>query len=527
MSPAMLLFNYLLNAFWQLPLVFCAAWLAVRLTRHNGPQWEHCIWVGALFTELLLPFGQLNLKLIAAYFLSLFAPAAPSAAASVSISTGPAAIAAPAWQLSPFLITFVLAAYAALILYFTGRLVWRLLKTSTMRRNAHTIASEDYPVLHKFFSTRRAPLQLLVSQSVSSPAIVGFLHPALLLPPGFLDRTAATDLQAALAHEFAHLRRRDYAKNLFYEVLTLPITWHPVIWLTRARIAESREILCDHLAAHVTFGPHDYACALLRLASQQSIRKPQTIHAIGIFDTQSLERRIMKLTQSQIRNTSARRAVTLAACTILALATGAFALGLHVDAATGSGSGAGIGIGSGTGPGAFAHDKSASSQPASVSPAVIAGNRISGENPKYPVMAKKAKIQGEVVLHAVISKQGNIESLHVVSGPAMLRNSALDAVRTWRYKPYIHNGHPVTVDTTINVIYQLGGGSFGKSETTAAIQQQLAEAQAQLAEARANLSNTKLDRAQLQKQMAQAQQQIQKAQETLKKQKTILTINKH
>ncbi len=439
MNPAMLLFNYLLNAFWQLPLVFCAAWLAVRLTRHNGPQWEHCIWVGALFTELLLPFGQLNLKLIAAYFLSLFAPAAPSAAASVSISTGPAAIAAPAWQLSPFLITFVLAAYAALILYFTGRLVWRLLKTSTMRRNAHTIASEDYPVLHKFFSTRRAPLQLLVSQSVSSPAIIGFLHPALLLPPGFLDRTAATDLQAALAHEFAHLRRRDYAKNLFYEVLTLPITWHPVIWLTRARIAESREILCDHLAAHITFGPHDYACALLRLASQQSIRKPQTIHAIGIFDTQSLERRIMKLTQSQIRSTVARRAVTLAACTILALATGAFALGLHVDAASAS-----------------AHSKQSSSRPVHLAAGVMAGNRISGAAPKYPVEAKKKHVQGTVTLAALISKEGRIQHLTVISGPKLLRNSSLKAVRTWRYKPYTLNGNPVAVKTEIHIVYSLG-----------------------------------------------------------------------
>lgn len=520
-------FNFLLNALWQIPLLFCAAYLAARLARRNGLQSEHRIWVGALFAALLLPLFQLNLQSVAEFFLSLFTPATSSASASVHVYTS-AAIATPsALFIPPSLIALTLIAYGATVLYFTTRLLWRLHKTSTLRRHAHAINPGEYPLLQHFLSDHPEPLDVLLSPSVSGPSIVGTLRPALLLPPGFLERTSATDLEAALAHEAAHLRRRDYAKNLLYEILTLPIAWHPLAWLTRTRIAESREILCDHLAAEFTYGPQAYARALLRLASQQSTCTPQPLHAIGIFDTQSLERRIMQLTQSQIRATLTRRLLTIAACTALAVTTGAFALGLHVDASTGSGSGAGMGIGSGAGAGAVAHDKSASSQPASVSPAAIAGNRISGENPKYPVKAKKAKIQGEVVLHAVISKEGHIESLHVVSGPAMLRNSALNAVRTWRYKPYVHNGHPVAVDTNINVIYQLGGGSFSKSETTAAIQQQLAEAQAQLAAARANLSNTKLDRAQLQKQMAQAQQQIQRAQETLKKQKTILTLNKH
>lgn len=228
----------------------------------------------------------------------------------------------------------------------------------------------------------------------------------------------------------------------------------------------------------------------------------------------------MQLTQLPIRTTRVRSIATLAACAILALATGAFALNFHVDASNaipaGSGSDAGIGMGSGTGAGV--PGKSASSKPLPVSPGVIAGNRIGGENPKYPVMAKKAKIQGEVVLHAVISKEGNIESLHVVSGPAMLRVSALNAVRTWRYKPYLLNGRPVAVDTTINVIYHLGGGSPGNAWNTTAIQQQLAQAQAQLAAATAKLNNPQFNRAEVQKQMAEAQQKLQNALAALKKQ---------
>jgi protein TonB len=57
---------------------------------------------------------------------------------------------------------------------------------------------------------------------------------------------------------------------------------------------------------------------------------------------------------------------------------------------------------------------------------------------------------------ATISTTGEVENLHVVSGPAMLQQAALDAVKTWRYRPYLLNNEPVPVVTTINVIFNLG-----------------------------------------------------------------------
>jgi protein TonB len=77
--------------------------------------------------------------------------------------------------------------------------------------------------------------------------------------------------------------------------------------------------------------------------------------------------------------------------------------------------------------------------------------------PQYPPIAKAAHMQGTVVLQATISKTGSIENLKVVSGPAMLQQAALDAVRTWRYRPYLLNNDPVEVETTVNVIFSLGG----------------------------------------------------------------------
>ncbi len=97
------------------------------------------------------------------------------------------------------------------------------------------------------------------------------------------------------------------------------------------------------------------------------------------------------------------------------------------------------------------------SKPLVISSGVAAGMLIQKAPAAYPPVAKSARVSGTVELHATISKNGTIKDLHVVSGPAMLRQAAVDAVRTWRYKPYRLNNEPTEVETTINVIFTLGG----------------------------------------------------------------------
>ena len=93
----------------------------------------------------------------------------------------------------------------------------------------------------------------------------------------------------------------------------------------------------------------------------------------------------------------------------------------------------------------------------SISSGVMAGNLLEKTLPQYPPIAKTARIQGIVVLQATISKTGLIQNLRVISGPTLLQQAALDAVRSWRYKPYLLNGEPVEVETTVNVVFTLGG----------------------------------------------------------------------
>jgi len=86
------------------------------------------------------------------------------------------------------------------------------------------------------------------------------------------------------------------------------------------------------------------------------------------------------------------------------------------------------------------------------------GNVISRVQPIYPPLARQARIQGSVELRAIISKAGTIENLTVVSGHPLLIRSAIDAVRQWRYRPYLLNNEPVEVETEITVNFTLSGG---------------------------------------------------------------------
>jgi protein TonB len=77
--------------------------------------------------------------------------------------------------------------------------------------------------------------------------------------------------------------------------------------------------------------------------------------------------------------------------------------------------------------------------------------------PTYPPLARSARIQGTVVLQAMISKAGTIENLRLLSGHPMLAPAAIEAVRQWRYRPYILNNEPVEVETQITVNFSLAG----------------------------------------------------------------------
>ncbi|HZB88666.1 MAG TPA: M56 family metallopeptidase [Terracidiphilus sp.] len=446
------LLSYLLNSLWQVPLVFAAGWLAARLLRHAGPAAEHRLWVGVLLLESALPAlstlpweraGALAAAFLGT-FLGTFLGAARGADAQVTVTMS-GGTAAHAVHLPGALSPGIALAYCAALLYFAARLVWQWQKLHSLRREASpmTLSGGDarcWARCEARFGI--ADASLARSPKLFGPVTLGIRDKLVLLPANMAGKLTAAEMETVIAHEFAHMRRNDFLKNLLYELLTLPVSYHPLCRVARERVTETREMLCDQLAAEMSGRTH-YARSLLRLAGRLIDDQPmRTAQAIGIFDTNTFERRIMKLSETTMEVGGARRLAILAICAALGTGTvaSALALRMHVDAAT------------------VANSMAADEAPGRVTvPAgEMAGHLTKRVQPQYPADAKKAHVKGTVVLDAVIGKDGKMQDLKVRSGPQMLRQSSLDAVQQWEYEPYLLNGNAVEVTTTINVTYSLG-----------------------------------------------------------------------
>jgi protein TonB len=93
-----------------------------------------------------------------------------------------------------------------------------------------------------------------------------------------------------------------------------------------------------------------------------------------------------------------------------------------------------------------------------VSQGVLQGMIVTRVQPRYPKDAKKARIQGPVVMQAIIGTNGDVTDLRLVSGHPLLAPAAMDAVKQWKYRPYMLNGAPIEVETTITFNFTLSGG---------------------------------------------------------------------
>ena len=446
------LLSYLFNAMWQIPLVFAAAWVAARMLRGADPCVEHRLWVGALLLQVALPACNIRITSVwdqlRAACISWYRGDVNQG--NIRVIFGPAMVNGHLLHLPPALLAGISFAWVGCLSYFAARLAWGLWQTHILARAATRLTLGGEAALrweeccHRFQVSAHPP-EIATSPHGVGPVTVGIRRGTLLLPPGFLEDITAAELDVVLAHEFAHIARHDFLKNLLYGMLSLSIAWHPLLWRTRAHLDESRELLCDAMAAQAVAGPKEYARSLLRLAAMLSSRIPvRACHALAILnlttDARTLERRIMTLTHKHRSMSTARRIALAAACALITLTTCTSALALHTDVAAlnpfgAMGTPAQIHVGSG----------------------VMARQKISGQNPEYPPEAKSKKVQGKVVLAVTIGKDGIPRNIHATKSPSTsLSKSAIDAVRTWHYRPYLVNGEPVDVETIVNVIYNLG-----------------------------------------------------------------------
>jgi TonB family protein len=438
-----LLLTVLANALWQIPLLFAAGWMAARALRTLGPAAEHRVWVAVLLLQALLPAASIVPWETLRGLLSLGRDSLNNGSPHVSVVMGPGTAFGnphmPAWFL-----TAIAIAYAGITAFFAARFAWRLAKVARLRRSAIPAALDGDAALHWSECEQRFDIDnavLATATGISGPATIGIARKLVLLPPAMRHNLPATELQTAIAHEFAHMRRHDFLKNLLYELISLPVRFHPFLLFSRERLTESREMVCDQLAAGLA-EPHQYARSLLRMAALLvDGHAARTPHTIGILDSTSFERRVMRLTHVPVQLSPLRRVATIAAGILLGagIAATTIVLSVHVDALAAGDE----------------HHPSQPNGPINVKADIMQNQIVKKVTPVYPPEAKKARIQGKVLLNAIIGKTGEVENLKVSSGDPMLQQSAMEAVRQWTYKPFLLNGQPVEVKTTITVTYTL------------------------------------------------------------------------
>lgn len=432
--------GYLVNSLWQVPVVGVAGCVCARLMRRMGPQAEQWVWVTALAMAAILPACGRRVWMPHGFG----AGGAANGMTAVQVEIGRFTQSAGAVLRLPLGLRHgAVAVYLGFVLFVCVRLGWGLIQSERLRRSARRVVlAEEWADVWerhcRLFDVRDA--EIASTPMIAGPLTLGFRRRMLLLPPDFMETAEASDVEAALGHEFAHMRRRDFAKNVLYELISLPVSYHPMTRWMKAQIRQSRELVCDAMAAEFVTTREHYARSLLRLASMISDRtQTKNIHAIGIFDANILERRVMNLMMKRRETRGVLRVGFAAACVVVGLATCGSALALRLEV------------------------KEAVKSPAdhggtSESKDFVAPILIYKKQPVYPVQARAEKntLDGACVVGMTVGKDGVPSELHIVKS---LRDdydsSALEAVREWRFSPALRAGAPVVVETKIEIRFQI------------------------------------------------------------------------
>lgn len=329
-----LLLTYLANAVWMACLVASAAKLLSRLIRQCPSAYRHVLWVMALIFATVLPLTSLRTHRLSApdawvggaegVAASASAPSARSASESfwVRMRSGRQPI-----PFAPLLSEIVAAGYLGFVV-LRGLALGRALRRT--RRILHGARTPSFSpcqmavVRRCLASAGAGRLAIFCSSELEGgPVVLGIRRPALILPEWFSSNISEEEITSALGHELAHVRRHDFLANLVYEVVLLPVSFHPAALFIKAQIEQSRELACDEFAAGSLPTPAAYARSLVSMA--QSIAGQtspiRSSYALGLFDAHTLEARVMNLIDTTKRPNCARsRAQALIAAAILAAA---------------------------------------------------------------------------------------------------------------------------------------------------------------------------------------------------------------
>ena len=343
-----LLLTFLLNACWQIALIAALAAVASRILRESVARYHHWIWVSALCLSFLVP-AIATLRVAYDTLVPIDITEIRSARGQISQYAREIAPDAPiptfaapesTFRLNQIVGLALLGLYCALLLYRIFKLVRAWQTTRTIKRLALPIEPDDkvqevIGTCERQLGTRSQSVKVFRSLTLPVPVTIGLRHPFIILPDALLREGNVELLTSAIGHEFIHVTRRDYVLNLIYELIFLPISFHPAAVLIRRRIKETRELCCDELVAERILNAEVYARSLVQLAgSAPPLRRLSVTTTVGIADADILEARIMSLLKKPELKTPTKKLLLVAVSLLLVVpcvAAAGFAKRFDVD----------------------------------------------------------------------------------------------------------------------------------------------------------------------------------------------------
>lgn len=322
-----LLLTFLLNAVWQVALIAGLAAFGSWLLRNSVERYRHWLWASALCLAFFVPaftasqtlldtVPQSNTPLTFETIPPLVTEAVPAVATPTTSLPG-------IFRLSQTLGFALLAVYFGFLLYRIFKLIQAWQTTRSIRHSA--VELDPDPRIAEIIrrceleiGTRSRKVKVFRSETLPVPVTVGLFHPAIILPEPLLREGNVELLTSAIAHEFIHVARQDYLLNFIYELLFVPISFHPAAALLRRRVKQTRELCCDELVAERILNAEVYARSLVRLASSAPpLRRLSVTTTVGIADADILEARIMSLLRKPELNTRWKKLLLVAVSLLL------------------------------------------------------------------------------------------------------------------------------------------------------------------------------------------------------------------
>lgn len=325
-----LLLTFLLNAFWQVALIAGLAAVGSWLLRNSVARYRHWLWASALclaffvpaFTASLILLDNVNQSSVPVLTSETIPPLVNFTEPFVA---DPTTTLSGTFRLNQTLVFALLGVYFGFLLYRVFKLIQAWQTTRSIRDSAIELEpdvriAEIIRRCEFELGTRSRRIKVFRSETLPVPVTIGLFHPAIILPEPLLREGNLELLTSAIGHEFIHVARRDYVLNFIYELLFVPISFHPAAALLRRRVRQTRELCCDELVAERILNAEVYARSLVRLASSAPpLRRLSVTTTVGIADADILEARIMSLLRKPELNTRWKKLLLIAVSLLLLL----------------------------------------------------------------------------------------------------------------------------------------------------------------------------------------------------------------